>query len=160
MKRRQWRSGSDWGRQAFPRSWCSHWESTVAECWTLDYDVTFPPFSCVQSRHTASYDIRRTYRSRTDVGIRRDLSHDPRATTTASIDGRYSSADTYFSMLCRLAYVFTLVHNDSLAFSYKLIRSKKQESPADAKVSARQQCVYKGPWDRNLQQFNTICDFL
>jgi len=32
-KRRQWRSGSDWGRQIIPRSWCSHWESTVAECW-------------------------------------------------------------------------------------------------------------------------------
>ena len=28
---RQWRSGCDWGRQAVPRSWCSHWECTVAE---------------------------------------------------------------------------------------------------------------------------------
>jgi len=23
MKRRQWRNGSDWGRQAIPHSWCS-----------------------------------------------------------------------------------------------------------------------------------------
>jgi len=30
-KRQQWNSGSDWGRQAIPRSWCSHWECTVAE---------------------------------------------------------------------------------------------------------------------------------
>ena len=34
MKRRQWRSGSDWGWQAVPHSWCSHW-STVVECWVL-----------------------------------------------------------------------------------------------------------------------------
>ena len=30
----------------------------------------------------------------------------------------------------------------------------KQESPANAKVSARQQCVYEGPQRRNLQQIN------
>ena len=26
---------ADWGRQAVPRYWCSHWECTVAECWTV-----------------------------------------------------------------------------------------------------------------------------
>jgi len=31
----QWRNGRDWERQAIPRSWCSHWESTVAECRTV-----------------------------------------------------------------------------------------------------------------------------
>jgi len=31
----QWRSGSDWGRQAVPRSWCRHWKSMVAEFWTV-----------------------------------------------------------------------------------------------------------------------------
>jgi len=32
----------------------------------------------------------------------------------------------------------------------------KQESLADAKVSARQQCVYEGPWRRDLQQINDM----
>jgi len=31
-----------------------------------------------------------------------------------------------------------------------------QESLADAKVSARQQCVYEGLWRRNLQQINDM----
>jgi len=30
-----------------------------------------------------------------------------------------------------------------------------QESLANAKVSARLHCVYKGPWRRNVRQINT-----
>ena len=40
----------------------------------------------------------------------------------------------------------------------------KQENLADAKVNARQQCVYEDPWRRNIQQINdmrfaiSVCD--
>ena len=37
--------------------------------------------------------------------------------------------------------------------------SRRQESLADAKVSARQQCVYEGQQRRNLSK-STMCDFL
>jgi len=35
-------------------------------------------------------------------------------------------------------------------------KSVEQESLADAKVSVRQQCMYEGPYRRNLQQINDM----
>ena len=38
----------------------------------------------------------------------------------------------------------------------ELAEEKEQESLADAKERARQQCVYEGLWRRNLQQINDM----
>ena len=66
--------------------------------------------------------------------------------------GRHEVYVTLFWSLTDIRFIARL----SSLLTLACVRQIKQESLADAKVSARQQCVYEGALRRNLQEINDM----